>query len=320
MGRIDVDSKMHADRIKNINLSVDFKKFKMKNPIMTASGTYGYTDEFNVFLDVKNIGAIVTKGVTLEVRPGNEGRRIFETEGGMINRIGLENVGIEAFIAEKLPRLKEKGINFVLNIAGKTVEDYVELAEICDNKGIQAIETNVSCPNVKSGCLEFGTDKNCLHDLISGIREKYNGFLIVKLTPNVANIEELAYAAQNAGADCISAINTLKGLGVELGFNGNKVSKTLVQGGLSGKCVKPVALSMVKRIKEAVTIPIIGLGGISNLNDMLEFVAVGADAVQIGTENFTTPDIAEKLVFELAEFIEKQGFRDFNDLKEELKR
>ena len=130
----------------------------------------------------------------------------------------------------------------------------------------------------------------------------------------------MAYAAQNAGADCISAINTLKGLGVELGFNGNKVSKTLVQGGLSGKCVKPVALSMVKRIKEAVTIPIIGLGGISNLNDMLEFVAVGADAVQIGTENFTTPDIAEKLVFELAEFIEKQGFRDFNDLKEELKR
>ncbi len=305
---------------KNIDLLVDFKKFKMKNPIMTASGTYGYCDEFDVFFDVKNIGAIVTKGVTLEVRSGNDGKRIFETYGGMINRIGLENVGIEAFISDKLPKLKEKGVNFVLNIAGKTVEDYVKLAEICENKGIEAIETNVSCPNVKSGCLEFGTDKNCLYDLISGIREKYKGFLIVKLTPNVTNIEELAVAAQNAGADCISAINTLKGLGVELNFNGAKVSKSFVQGGLSGKCVKPVALSMIKRIKEAITLPIIGLGGISCLKDVLEFVAVGADAVQIGTENFTNPDIAEKLVFELAEFIERQGFKDFNNLKEELRR
>ncbi len=287
---------------------------------MTASGTYGYSDEFDAFLNVKNLGAIVTKGVTLEVRPGNEGRRIFETEAGMINRIGLENVGIEAFLSDKLPKLKEKGINFVLNIAGKTVDDYVRLAEICENKGITAIETNVSCPNVKSGCLEFGTDKNCLYDLISGIREKYNGFLIVKLTPNVTNIEELALAAQNAGADCISAINTLKGLGVELNFNGTKVSKSFVQGGLSGRCVKPVALSMVKRIKEAVNLPIIGLGGISCLKDLLEFVAVGADAVQIGTENFTNPDIAERLVYELAEFIAVQGFKDFNNLKEELRR
>lgn len=318
MGRLADEFKNSAGQF--VDLSVDFKKFKMKNPVMTASGTYGYSDEFDAFLNVKNLGAIVTKGVTLEVRPGNEGRRIFETEAGMINRIGLENVGIEAFLSDKLPKLKEKGINFVLNIAGKTVDDYVRLAEICENKGITAIETNVSCPNVKSGCLEFGTDKNCLYDLISGIREKYNGFLIVKLTPNVTNIEELALAAQNAGADCISAINTLKGLGVELNFNGTKVSKSFVQGGLSGRCVKPVALSMVKRIKEAVNLPIIGLGGISCLKDLLEFVTVGADAVQIGTENFTNPDIAERLVYELAEFIAVQGFKDFNNLKEELRR
>ncbi len=318
MGRLENGFKNSAAQ--RIDLSVDFKKFKMKNPVMTASGTYGYSDEFDAFLNVKNLGAIVTKGVTLEVRPGNEGRRIFETEAGMINRIGLENVGIEAFLSDKLPKLKEKGINFVLNIAGKTVEDYVRLAEICENNGISAIETNVSCPNVKSGCLEFGTDKNCLYDLISGIREKYKGFLIVKLTPNVANIEELAFSAQNAGADCISAINTLKGLGVELNFNGTKVSKSFVQGGLSGRCVKPVALSMVKRIKEAVNLPIIGLGGISCLKDLLEFVTVGADAVQIGTENFTNPDIAERLVYELAEFIAEQGFKDFNNLKEELRR
>ncbi len=303
-----------------IDLSVDFGKLKLKNPIMTASGTYGYCDEFNAFLDVKNLGAIITKGITPEIRPGNEGKRIFETYGGMINRIGLENIGIEAFISRKLPLLKEKEINFVLNIAGKSVEDYTYLAKKAENHNIAAIEVNVSCPNVKSGCLEFGTDKNCLYDLISAIRKEYSGFLIVKLTPNVTNIEELALAVQNAGADCISAINTLKGLGVELNFNGTKITKSLVQGGLSGKCIKPVALSMVKRIKEASNLPIIGLGGISNLQDMLEFVSVGADAVQIGTENFTNPDIAEKMVDDLTEFIEKQGFRDFNHLKEELRK
>lgn len=303
-----------------IDLSVDFGKFKLKNPIMTASGTYGYTDEYDAFLDVKNLGAIVTKGITLEVRPGNEGRRIFETYGGMINRIGLENIGIEAFLAQKLPLLKEKGINFVLNIAGKSLEDYVQLASICEKASIPAIEVNVSCPNVKQGCLEFGTDANCLYDLVSRIREAYNGFLIIKLTPNAANIEELAQAVQKAGADCISAINTVKGLGLELNFNGTKVSKSFVQGGLSGKCIKPVALAAVKRIREAVTLPIIGLGGISCLKDVLEFIAVGAEAVQIGTENFTNPDIAERLAVELAEFIETQGFRDFKHLKEELRK
>ena len=287
---------------------------------MTASGTFGYCDEFDAFLNVRNLGAIVTKGVTLEERPGNEGRRIFETTGGMINRIGLENVGIKKLVNKKLPELKEKGINFVLNIAGSSVEDYIKLSEICEANNIAAIETNVSCPNVKSGCLEFGTDEKSLYELISRIREVYNGFLIVKLTPNVTEIERLALAAQNAGADCISAINTLKGLGVELNFNGTKISKNFVQGGLSGRCVKPVALSMVKRIKEVVNIPVIGLGGISCLRDLLEFVAVGADAVQIGTENFTNPDIAERLTVELAEFIERQGFKDFNNLKEELRK
>lgn len=303
-----------------IDLSVDFGKFKLQNPVMTASGTFGYCDEFDAFLNVRNLGAIVTKGVTLEERPGNEGRRIFECEAGMINRIGLENVGIEKFISKKLPELKEKGINFVLNIAGSSVEDYVKLGEISEDNNIRAIETNVSCPNVKSGCLEFGTDEKCLYELISRIREVYNGFLIVKLTPNVTEIEKLAVAVEKAGADCISAINTLKGLGVELNFNGTKVSKSFVQGGLSGKCVKPVALSMVKRIKEAVNLPVIGLGGISSLKDMLEFVAVGADAVQIGTENFTNPDISERLTVGLAEFIERQGFESFNNLKEELRK
>ncbi len=303
-----------------IDLSVDFGKFYLENPILTASGTYGYCDEFDAFLDVRNIGAIVTKGITLEERPGNEGKRLFETSSGLINRIGLENIGIEAFVNRKLARLRKLGINFILNIAGKTEEDYVQLAEISQREEIPAIEVNVSCPNVKAGCLEFGTDEKCLYDLVSRIREKYKGFLIIKLTPNVTNIEDLALAVQNAGADCISAINTVKGLGVELNFSGTKVVKSLVQGGLSGKCIKPVALSMVKRIKEVANLPVIGLGGISNLNDMLEFFTVGAEAIQIGTENFTNPSIAVNLAKELAEFIVKQGFRDLKHLKEELRK
>lgn len=301
-------------------LKVDFGKFTLKNPIITASGTFGYCSEFDSFIDVKNLGAIVTKGITPEVRPGNEGRRLFECEAGMINRIGLENIGIEAFIERKLPELTEKGINFILNIAGKCLEDYILLAKTAENHNIKVIEVNVSCPNVKSGCLEFGTDEKCLYDLVSKVRKAYGGFLIIKLSPNVTSIETLAKAAENAGADCISAINTLKGLGIELNFNGTNVQKSIVAGGLSGKCVKPVALSMVSRIRNAVNIPIIGLGGISCLQDVLEFLAVGADAVQIGTENFTNPDISEKLVFELAEFITAKGFKDLNHLKEELQK
>lgn len=302
------------------DLSVNLNGFKLKNPIMTASGTFGYADEFEDFLDVSKLGAIVTKAITINPKKGNEGERIFETQKGMINRIGLENVGIKEFIDKKLPVLKEKNINFIMNLAGSSFEDYIETAKIAQNAKIEAIEVNVSCPNVKSGCLEFGTTPESLSKLTESIRKVYKGFLIIKLTPNVSDIESLALAAQNSGADCISAINTIKGLGIKIEITPDKkFKKTFVQGGLSGRCIKPVALSMVKRIKSMVKIPIIGIGGIATLDDVLEFLTAGVDAVQIGTENFTHPDICEKLINELNHLLDELNIADIEELKRKLR-
>ena len=300
-------------------MGIKIANFDMKNPIIAASGTFGYADEYEDFCDVSKIGAIATKGITLEPRGGNEGDRIFETNSGMINRIGLENIGIERFIDEKIPILKKKNITYILNAAGSTIDDYSKLAQIADKNGIEAVELNVSCPNVKSGCLEFGVDSNSLYELVLNVRKNYGGCLIVKLTPNVTSIENLALAAQNAGADAISAINTLKGLGIKIDFINGKFYKKEVQGGLSGKCIKPVALSMVKRIAAVTKLPIIGKGGISCLDDLFEFISAGADAFEVGTQNFTQCDVCNILADELENFIKTNGFKDFEDLKENIK-
>ena len=298
---------------------VRIANFELKNPIIAASGTYGYADEFDVFCDVSKIGAVATKGITLNPRAGNDGDRIFETDSGMINRIGLENIGIHRFIEEKMPILKQKNINFILNMAGSTFNEYFEVAKIANNANIEAIEMNVSCPNVKAGCLEFGTDENSLYELVLGVRKNYDGCLIVKLTPNVTSIENLAIAVQKAGADAISAINTVRGLGIKIDFVNGKFYKKEVQGGLSGKCIKPVALANVKKIRSATKLPIIAMGGISKLSDLLEFISVGADAFEIGTQNFTQPDVCITLADELNNFISQNGFETFENLKEKLK-
>ena len=287
----------------------------LKTPLIGASGTYGYVDEYADFIDLENFGAISTKGITLEKRPGNSGDRIFEVQNGMINRIGLENVGIQSFLLDKLPKLKQKKIDFMLNIAGSTTEDYERLAAIANEYEIKALEVNVSCPNVKQGCLEFGLNPNALFELTKKIRKNYDGFLIVKLSPNTQDIKPLATAVEQAGADCISAINTLRGLGVEVDLIGNKFIKKTVQGGLSGSCIKPVALYMISQIKQVVKIPVIAMGGITKFQDLLEFIAVGADAFQIGTANFINPSICTSLAKELSEYMDKNGFKDFNELK-----
>jgi len=291
------------------------KSLILKTPIIGASGTYGYVDEYESFIDLNCLGAISTKGITLEKRPGNSGDRIFEVQGGMINRIGLENVGIQTFLLEKLPKLKQKNIDFLLNIAGSTTEDYERLAAIANEYEIKALEVNVSCPNVKQGCLEFGLNPNALFELTKKIRKNYDGFLIVKLSPNTQDIKPLATAVEQAGADCISAINTLRGLGVDVNYVGNKFIKKTVQGGLSGSCIKPVALYMISQIKQVVKIPVIAMGGIKKFQDLLEFLAVGADAFQIGTANFIDPGICTNLAQELSEFMTKNNFKDFNELK-----
>ncbi|MBR2069591.1 MAG: dihydroorotate dehydrogenase [Candidatus Gastranaerophilales bacterium] len=291
----------------------------LKTPIIGASGTFGYNSEFVDFIDLNCFGAIATKGITLEKRPGNSGERIFEVQGGMINRIGLENVGIEAFVKEKMPYLLEHNIDFLLNIAGSSIEDYEKLAQIAQENNIKALEVNVSCPNVKQGCLEFGLNPESLFKLTQKIRQIYEGFLIVKLSPNTSDIKSLATATEQGGADCISAINTIRALGVKVDFIGNKFIKKSVQGGLSGSCIKPVALYMVSEIKRAVKIPVIAMGGISKLSDLFEFLSVGADAFEIGTANFIYPSICTSLARELNEFIEKNNFKNFEELKEQFK-
>lgn len=302
-----------------VDLSLKIKNFKIKNPIITASGTYGYNNEFDVFCDVKKLGAVVTKGITLEPRLGNEGPRIFETPKGMINRIGLENIGIEAFLKEKLPVLKECNIDFILNIAGNTPEDYIKLAQLAQENGIEAIELNVSCPNVKCGCIEFGTNKQALYELITMVRSNYEHCLIVKLSPNVTSAEEIAEASQSAGADAVSAINTVRALGIKIDFINKQFKRHMVSGGLSGECIKPIALSFIDRISKVIDIPIIGLGGIYSLEDVFEFFAVGAKAIQIGTANFTYPDAAEKLVNNLQSFMEENNFKNLEELQNKLR-
>ena len=300
-------------------LSVNLNGLELKNPIMTASGTYGYASEYNDFIDVSKLGAVVTKAISLNPRAGNRHLRITETRAGMINSIGLENVGIDKFLEVKVPELTENNIDYVMNVAGSTLEEYVQVAKKCDENGVKAIELNVSCPNVKSGCLEFGTDENSLYELVSAVRAVYNGFLIIKLTPNVTSIEKLGIAAEKAGANAVSAINTLKGMSIKIErIRGNFV-KTIVQGGYSGIGIKPVAIGAVSRLSKVINIPIIGIGGIETLDDVLEFFAAGAEAVQIGTANFTHPETAEKLVDELEEYITKNGFESLDELKKELR-
>lgn len=303
----------------NVDMRVNLGGLTLKNPIITASGTYGYADEYDDFISVKNLGAIVTKAISLKPRPGNKGRRIMETEAGMINSIGLENMGIDAFLENVLPTLHNEKIDFIMNIAGATFDEYVELAKICDQNQIKAIELNLSCPNVHSGCLEFGTDENSLYKLVSAVRDNYSGVLIAKLTPNVTDISKIAIASQKSGADIISAINTVKATGIRISYNRGKFAQERITGGLSGVGIKPIALRAISTIRENVSIPIIGMGGISSLNDIFEFIAVGADAFQIGTANFTHPDIAEKLVNELEEFIQNSGLSSYEELKEKIK-
>ena len=301
------------------DLSVDKGKLQLKNPIMTASGTYGYNLEYEDFTDLTKIGAIVTKAITLEPRDGNRGQRIIETECGMINSIGLENVGIERFLREKLPVLNNRGISFAVNIAGASIDEYALLAQKCESAGIKMIELNVSCPNVQHGCLEFGVDENILETLVKTVREVFTGCLIIKLTPNVTSIEKLGLACRNAGADAVSAINTIKGTGIKLSFENGKFKKEQVTGGYSGRGIKPAALGAVLRLKKVLDVPIIGMGGIYSLNDVFEFFAAGAEAVQIGTANFTHPDIAGKIVSELDSFMNNNGFKTLDELKGALR-
>lgn len=296
------------------DLYINIGKLKLKNPIITASGTFGYADEYEEFMNLQNIGAIITKGITLEPRAGNPQPRIAEVKNGMINSIGLENVGIYSFIEHKIPVLQQKSINYIINIAGFSFEEYIKLGQICEENHIPAIELNVSCPNVKAGCLEFGKDSETLYKLVSSVRQVYSGTLIIKLTPNVSSPTEIALAVQKAGADAVSAINTVKGMQVNTSINNGKLQYNYVKGGFSGPAIKPIALGYIHEIRQVLDIPIIGMGGISSVEDILEFIAVGSDAIQIGTANFTNPCISEELAIELENILNNNGINSYQDL------
>ena len=291
------------------DLSVEVAGLKLKNPVMTASGTFGYGLEFEPFFDIGQLGAIAVKGISLKPRPGNAPPRVIETPAGMLNAIGLQNVGVEAFINEKLPLLKKKGVTVIVNFFGNTDEEYIELAEkLNETEGIAALEMNISCPNVKEGGIVFGTDPKVAHKLTKEIRKVTTLPLIVKLSPNVTSIGEMALSVEEAGADAISMINTITGMSIDIRKRKSKLAN--MTGGLSGPAIKPVAVRMVWEAAKAVNIPIIGMGGIMSAEDAIEFIIAGASAVQVGTANFINPSIALEIIkgietFMIEEKVEK---------------
>jgi len=285
----------------------------MKNPVMTASGTFGYGPEFDDFIDVSSLGGIIVKGTTLERREGNPYPRMAETASGMLNAVGLQNKGIEYFENNIYPKISGYRTNVIVNVNGSTIEDYVKLsARINDLDAIPAIELNISCPNVRMGGMVFGTNPASAREVIAAVRKVYSKTLIVKLSPNVTDITEFALIAEQEGADSVCLINTLLGMAVDVRTMKPRLST--ITGGLSGPAVKPVALRMVWQVARAVKIPVIGIGGIMNTVDALEFLMAGATAVQIGTASFIEPRTAEMVVTGLENYLEEKHFKSVSEV------
>ncbi len=297
-----------------MNTRVDLGRgLVLKNPIMTASGTFGYGYEYQDFVDLSKLGGIVIKGTTLHAREGNPYPRMAETPSGMLNAVGLQNKGVDYFVNNIYPVIKDYNTNVIVNVSGHSLDAYVETAQrINDLECIPAIELNISCPNVKQGGMTFGVDAKAAGEVVSAVRKVYNKHLMVKLTPNVTNIQEIAKAVEDSGADSVSLINTIMGMAIDARTRRPLLST--ITGGLSGPCVKPVALRMVWQVSKVVKIPIVGLGGIMNLEDVVEFLLAGASAVEIGTANFVDPSITGKIVDSLACYMKEQKIDDVGDL------
>ena len=296
-----------------VKTEIKLKGLTLKNPVMTASGTFGYGEEYADFVDLSELGGIIVKGTTLHHREGNPYPRMAETPMGMLNCVGLQNKGVDYFIETIYPRIRYFETNVLVNVSGSNIDDYVTAAAKIDAlDDIPAIELNVSCPNVKQGGMAFGVTCSGIEQVVKAVREVYHKHLMVKLSPNVTNIAEIALAAEAAGADSVSLINTLLGMAIDA--ETRKPILSMVTGGLSGACVKPVALRMVWQVSKAVKIPVIGLGGISSATDAIEFLLAGASAIQIGTANFIDPAISGKVAKGIVEYCEKHGVEDVNEL------
>lgn len=296
-----------------VNETIRLKGLTLKNPVMTASGTFGYGEEYADFIDLSQLGGILVKGTTLNHREGNPYPRMAETPSGMLNAVGLQNKGIDYFVETIYPRIKDVDTNIIVNVSGSTIEDYCAVAEKVNAlENIPAIELNVSCPNVKQGGMAFGVTCAGIEQVVSAVRKVYHKHLMVKLSPNVTNIADLALSAEASGADSVSLINTLLGMAIDAETRRPKLST--VTGGLSGACVKPVALRMVWQVSKAVKIPVIGLGGISSASDAIEFMLAGASAIEIGTANFIDPAVSVKVAQGIVEYCERHGIANVSDL------
>lgn len=294
-------------------MSVEIGSLKLRNPVMTASGTFGYGEEFSQYVDLEKIGAFVTKGLSLKPRAGNPTPRIVETPGGMLNAIGLQNVGIDAFIQKKVPFLRSVNTPAIANFFGYTPDEYAELAGRLDAiPEVAALEVNISCPNVKQGGIVFGTDPGCAASVVAACRAATKKTLIVKLSPNVTDIVEMAQACEGAGADALSVINTLTGMAIDLERRRPVLAN--ITGGLSGPAIKPVALRMVWQVARAVKLPIIGIGGIMSATDALEFILAGATAVQVGTASFVNPGAAQEIAEGMEQWLAERGIADIRSL------
>ncbi|MCK4501450.1 MAG: dihydroorotate dehydrogenase [Desulfuromonadales bacterium] len=294
-------------------LAVEIAGLKLKNPIMPASGTFGYGEEYSPYIDLNQLGAIVTKGMSLNPKAGNNTPRICETVSGMLNAIGLQNVGVDAFIKDKMAFLSQYDTPVIVNFFGNTQDEYGEVAARLDDvPGVAALEMNISCPNVKHGGIVFGTDPQAAAAVVTSVRKRTTKPLIVKLTPNVTDIQILARATEEAGADALSLINTLTGMAVDIKTRKPRLANTI--GGLSGPAIRPVAVRLVHQVVQAVKVPVIGIGGITCAADALEFLIVGAKAVQVGTANFVNPDAMATIIADLEKFCVEEGIADINDL------
>ncbi|MDD3494340.1 MAG: dihydroorotate dehydrogenase [Dysgonamonadaceae bacterium] len=294
-------------------LKVTIGDLELKNPVTTASGTFGYGNEYADFIDLNRLGGIFVKGTTLEPREGNDYPRMAETASGMLNAVGLQNKGVDYFVEEIYPTIKHYDTHVIVNVSGSTVEDYATCAEkLIDLEKIPAIELNISCPNVKEGGMAFGTSAASAARVTQAVRKIYPKTLIVKLSPNVTDIAEIAKAVEAEGADAVSLVNTFLGMAIDV--ESRKPLLSTVTGGLSGPCIKPIALRMVWQVYHAVNIPIIGIGGISNWKDAVEFILAGATAIQIGTYNFIDPTVSVKVIEGIENYLDKHNLRSISAL------
>ncbi|MDR0989115.1 MAG: dihydroorotate dehydrogenase [Prevotellaceae bacterium] len=296
-----------------VDLNVNIGELQMRNPVMTASGTFGYGEEFSDFIPLERIGGIIVKGTTIHKREGNPYPRMAETPAGMLNAVGLQNKGVDYFVNHIYPRISKLSTQLIVNVSGSTLDDYVQTASIIEPLDrISAIELNISCPNVKQGGMAFGVTAKGAEEVVKAVRAAYRKTLIVKLSPNVTDITEIARAAEGAGADSVSLINTLLGMAIDA--ERRRPLLSTITGGLSGPAVKPVALRMVWQVAKAVKIPVIGLGGIMHWKDAVEFLLAGASAIQVGTANFIDPTVTVKIVEGITDYLQRHGYQSVRDI------